>query len=377
MTPLPKADQRHAKPRVVLSGVNLRDMGPLAVFRDALKSLAAEYGEHFEIVALIHRRSLFDVEGVTYVEYPEVASSWLARLRFEYWSCKKISQRLKPKVWLSMHDITPNVRADVRAVYCHNPAPFYHPRRAEFLADPTILLFSTMYRFLYRINIHANNLVIVQQEWMREQFEHRYEVRNVVVAHPSVEIPKPTCTVPQTAGQHPFRFFYPAAPRTFKNPEVCLKAARILEQRGFTNFELWLTFDGSTNRYAANVVRQFADMKSVRWLGTLGREQVFELYEEADCLLFPSRLETWGLPMTEFRQFGKPMLVADEPYARETAAGHELVKFFGVDDANALAELMMQTANGQSIFSKAPDTVIQEPYARNWAELWKMLLGPA
>ena len=99
----------------------------LSVFRDALATLAREYGDQYEIVALVTRRELFDVAGVTYLEYPRIMHSYLARVRFEYWSSREISARLKPKLWLSMHDMTPNVSAEVRAVYCHNPSPFYRP----------------------------------------------------------------------------------------------------------------------------------------------------------------------------------------------------------------------------------------------------------
>jgi glycosyltransferase involved in cell wall biosynthesis len=360
------------KPRIVLSGVNLREMGPLAIFRDALKSLAEGHGTRFEIIALVHRRDLFDVEGVTFLEFPQIASSWLARLRFEYWSSKRISRELKPKLWLSMHDITPNVTADVRAVYCHQPAAFYRPRRFEFFADPKIVAFSLLYGLLYRINIHRNDYVVVQQNWMREKFQSVYGARRVIVAHPSIDVPKTVSAAVPSPG--PCRFFYPAAPRTFKNAEVCLQAARLLEQKGFTNFELWLTFDGSTNRYAAMLAKQFSDVRSMRWLGGLSRERVFDLYGEADCLLFPSRLETWGLPITEFRATGKPMLVADMPYARETAGGYGLVKLFDPDDAVELANLMAQAASGEPIFGKLPEAVIEPPFARNWTELWELLL---
>jgi glycosyltransferase involved in cell wall biosynthesis len=102
---------------------------------------------------------------------------------------------------------------------------------------------------------------------------------------------------------------------------------------------------------------------------------VFELYGEADCLLFPSRLETWGLPITEFRATGKPMLVADMPYANETAGDYELVKLFDSDDAVALADLMVQAAKGEPIFGKLPEARIAPPFARNWTELWGLLLA--
>lgn len=350
-------------------------MGPLAVFRDALRSLACEHGDRFEIVALVHRRELFDVQSITYLEFPRVSASWLARVRFEYWSLKKISRRLNPRLWLSMHDITPNVSAEVRAVYCHNPAPFYRPSGFEYLADPRIVLFSMFYRYLYRIHIHDNDFVIVQQNWLRNEFRRLYAVQNVVVAHPSIAAPATVRAPFGPESPHPYRFFYPVAPRTFKNPEVALQAARLLEKRGVTGFELWLTFDASTNRYASQVVKRFADVQSVRWLGALARERVFQLYEEADCLLFPSRLETWGLPISEFRAYGKPILAADQPYAHETAAGYEKVRFFDAENAEALADVMMRAARGEAVFHPAPEAAVDDPFARNWSELWRILLG--
>jgi hypothetical protein len=252
------------RPRIVLSGVNVREVGSLSIFRDALTSLAREYGEQYEIVALVKSRDLFDVEGVTYLEFPRIMYSWLARVRFEYWSARKISLLLKPKVWLSMHDTTPNVHADVRAVYCQNASPFYRITFSEFLLDWRFGMFTLFYRCLYRINIHANRFVVVQQAWMRDAFCRMYGLRNVVVAHPEVArgpaVLERTCT-DSTA---PYRFFYPMFPRIYKNPELCLNAVRILEGRGFSNFELWLTFDESVNRYGAHVVKQFSDLRSVR-----------------------------------------------------------------------------------------------------------------
>src|SRR5690242_20331606 len=116
--PLAALSKKSTKPRVVLSGVNIRDVGSLSIFRDALTTLQHyEFGK-YEIVALVKSRDLFDTPGVTYLEFPTIMKSWSRRVWFEYWTARKISSQLRPKLWLSMHDTTPNVIADVRAVYC-------------------------------------------------------------------------------------------------------------------------------------------------------------------------------------------------------------------------------------------------------------------
>jgi glycosyltransferase involved in cell wall biosynthesis len=364
------------KPRVVLSGVNLADMGPLMVFRDALASLAEEYSDKYEIIALVHRKSLFDIPGVTFIEYPEIKSSWLKRLRFEYYDCRRISEEIKPHLWFSMHDMTPNVRADIRAVYCHNACPFYRFRMKEALLDWKFGLFTLLYRYLYGINIKSNDFVVVQQDWMRSEFRLRYGVRNIVVAHPSVKhLAAAMDDDAQTYPKHPYRFFYPAYPRTFKNIEQILKAARILQSRGFNQFEVWLTMDGTETRYASSIASEFSDLTTVKWLGLLPRDEVMRLYAKADCLIFPSKLETWGMPITEFKATGKPILAADLPYAHETIGEYGQVAFFRIGGDAQLAAMMKQAAMGEAVFRPTVERDIAPPFSRNWEELWKVLLS--
>jgi glycosyltransferase involved in cell wall biosynthesis len=360
------------KPIIVLSAVNITNAGLLAVFNDALTCLSLDYLDRYDIVALVHRKALFDIPGIKFIERPDIKSSWFKRLYFEYYECREISVSISPYLWFAMHDMTPNVRAEIRAVYCHNPCPFYPFRLKEALLDWKFGLFTLLYRFLYGINIRANNFVVVQQDWMREEFRSRYGVRNVVVAHPSVE----HLAVPperRSLAQH-YTFFYPSYPRTFKNIEQILRSARRLESSGFRQFEVWLTLDGSETSYAAKLVQEFSGLATVKWLGLLPRAEVMRRYGEADCLLFPSRLETWGMPITEFKITGKPILAANLPYAHETVGGYGQVAFFEVDDDQSLAKLMRQAATGERIFRPSEETKVDEPFSRNWKELWSILL---
>jgi glycosyltransferase involved in cell wall biosynthesis len=364
------------KLKVVLSGVNFTEMGPLTVFKEAIASFASEHADTYEIIALVHRKSLFNIPGVRFIEYPEIKSSWLKRLRFEYQDCRAISEEIQPYLWFAMHDMTPNVRADIRAVYCHNPSPFYSFSLREAILDWKFGLFTVFYRFLYGINIRANDFVVVQQDWLRTQFQSRYGVGKVVVAHPSVDhLPIGRATVAKDADR-PYRFFYPAYPRTFKNLEQILSAARRLESSGFDRFEVWLTTNGTETRYAAKMKREYADLATVQWMGLLPRTDVMRLYAEADCLLFPSKLETWGMPMTEFKTTGKPILAADLPYAHETVGDYARVGFFEIGNDATLASIMKQAASGAEVFAAQSAQPIAPPVSRNWEELWKILLAP-
>jgi glycosyltransferase involved in cell wall biosynthesis len=364
------------KPRIVLSGVNFVEGGPLSVFKDALQELADHYASRYEIVALVHRQNLFDIDHVTYIEFPHVKSSWLRRLHFEYWSLRALSRQLRPYLWLSMHDMTPNVTAEVRAVYCHNPSPFYRLGAKEALTDWKFSLFTFFYRYLYAINLRRNDLIIVQQEWLRNEFRSRYRVPNIVVAHPRI----PSLVIPvmreeEQAQEPTVRFFYPTYPRSFKNVELLLQAARILEQGGVDGFTVWLTMDGSENRYAAKLRSEYGDLRSVSWLGIMPRDRILLLYAKTDCLLFPSKLETWGMPISEFQQTGKPMLVIDLPYAHETVGTYPAVRFFPPGNPRTLADAMESFIQGDLVVSQSVAPFIPAPFAADWTELFEILLS--
>ncbi len=363
------------KPRIVLSGVNLVEGGTLSIFREALAALSANYLDRYDVTALVHRQELFDAHGISYREFPEVKSSWIRRLQFEYMHCRRLSRELQPVLWLAMHDMTPNVSAHIRAVYCHNPSPFYRLPLREAPLSPTFTLFRFFYGYLYSINIRQNSFVVVQQDWLRNEFMRRYDVQNVVVAHPSV-MPMPVAqAAAPTLRDERFTFLYPALPRPFKNMELLLEAAQLLEQQGIGAFALVLTIDGSENRYSAKLRRDFGNVKSVRWLGRQSREQVETLYSEADCLLFPSKLETWGMPITEWKRTQKPMLIANLPYCRETVGDYSNVAFVDTGDARELAHRMQSVLQGNTALGSSSAPIIASPFARDWPELFDILLA--
>jgi glycosyltransferase involved in cell wall biosynthesis len=246
---------------------------------------------------------------------------------------------------------------------------------SEGLLDWRFGMFTLFYRFLYGLNIKANDFVVVQQDWLRDGFISRYGVSSVVVARPSVDHLAIPVAPAANDSQLPYRFFYPSYPRPYKNMEQVLEAARILEHGGFNRFEVWLTINGTETRYSKKLFREYGDLTTVRWLGLLPREEVLARYAEAECLLFPSRLETWGMPITEFKPTGKPILAADLPYAHETLGTYGKAAFFDTASPARLAECMRQAALGEPIFHAVQERPVAAPVSHNWHELWQILLA--
>jgi glycosyltransferase involved in cell wall biosynthesis len=361
------------KPRIVVSGVNLVDLGPLSIYRDALVALVEACGDRYEIFALVQRASLFNIPGVTFYEFPRVKGSWLRRLKFEYFDSLRLSRDIQPDTWIAMHDITPRVECTRQFVYCHNPSPFYRFSIREAFLDPKFGVFVLLYRLLYRLFLKRNSAIIVQQDWIRREFIKRYKARKVIIAHPTVASASIHPNPSESAPGSPYRFLYPAHSRTFKNHELLLRAVRQLESQGVSGFEVLLTIDANSNRCGADLFRRYSDLHNVRWLGRLSRERVYELYGEVDCLVFPSKLETWGLPLTEFKTTGKPILAVDLPYAHETIGSYGRVVFFDEKEPTLLANTMEGAIQGTLPWQTSTAIPIREPYASDWRALWESL----
>ena len=87
-------------------------------------------------------------------------------------------------------------------------------------------------------------------------------------------------------------------------------------------------------------------MDSIEFAGYMSREDLFGLYKAADAFVFPSRVETWGLPISEFLAVteGKGrLLLADLPYAHGVAKDASGASYFQATDAGALKKLMYES----------------------------------
>jgi glycosyltransferase involved in cell wall biosynthesis len=358
---------------LVISAIALRSGGTLSVLQDCLKELSKDRYASWEIIALVKDRNLIDpgIRNIRFIEF-NGAGFYLRRLYYEFYHFARLSRELNAQVWLSLHDISPRVSATRQAVYCHNPSPFYNFRLKDLWLDPTFGFFTLFYKYLYRLNIHANDFVIVQQNWLREKFAHLYDLDpcKIIVAHPRVDYN----FAPHQESSRGHIFIYPCFPRVFKNIEVIGEAASKLEAQGIDNFEVVLTIAGNENRYARLLKKKYGHLKTLRFAGLQPREDIFKAYQSAQALLFPSLLETWGLPISEFKQTGKLILLADLPYARETLGEYQNAVFFDPRDADNLAEKMARAVNNALQPGAIEAVEVASPMSADWEQLFNILL---
>ena len=361
---------------IVLSGINLFRGGTLKIMQECIAAFSAQSGDEYRIYALVHDEKQYpEQKNVTYFSFPQSRKSWLYRLYYEYVGFKKLSKKWKPYIWFSLHDTTPNVIAEKRMVYCHNTFSFYHAGIKGLFTQPSIFMFSLFSKYIHKINIKKNDWVIVQQEWLRKAFHEMFSIRNIIVSLPVPEQDNRTISfIKSELQKNRTIFFYPATPMIHKNFEVICKAVQILEKSGISGFEVALTLDGTENKYARQIFDKYKSLKNIRFIGLLTREEVDAYYQNSDCLLFPSKVESWGLPVTEAKAFDTSILIADLPYAKESVGKYDKAKFFVPDNAAQLADDMKAIIQGTIAYDETKEVEYQEPFTRSWDELVRFLL---
>lgn len=354
--------------KIVVSAVNIIEGGTLSILKDFSEELHLQINnDEYEVIYLLNNKDLLKRENSTVLAFPKIKKSWLLRILFEYVYCYFLSLKLKPDIWISLLDMSANVKAKKVITYCHNPTPFFDAKLKHFHYDKTFYLMSKLFKYLYGFNIKSNTMLIVQQSWLKEKFQNLFKLSsNVVkVSYPVKE--KSIFATDVNSTNKCKKLFYPSFPRPFKNFEVIFEAASKLG----CEYEFYITIDGTENNYSREMKRKYGEIRNIKWIGRINREQVYKLYDECDALLFPSLLETWGLPMSEAASKGMKIIASDKNFCREVLADYKNVVYFDPNNSN---DLVNSIQNFNEALSRVKKEVFRPDY-ENWNQLVQSILS--
>ena len=348
--------------------------GIFTILHNVLHEIAPYAEKHnLEVIALVHDASKFNFPGIQLIEFPKSKKSWFFRLYYEYFYFKKLSKKIQPDIWFSLHDTSPRVTAKKQFVYCHHPTTLFKPSWKDWKFDYKIGIFSLLYDFVFRFNISKNHTVFVQQHWIKKNFEKRFHISNLKVAIPQFTEEIITENFPFTPNK--IHFFYPSFPRSFKNHEIILEAIKLLPREIANQTEFhFTTIKNSSENYAKFLINNYQEIENVRFYDKVNRKQVLAMYHTMDCLIFPSKVETWGLPISEAKAYNKPMFLANLPYAKEACGGYDKVSFFNENNPADLVQLLVEFVQQKHKFAGNHPPYDTTSDLQNWNELFDYIL---
>lgn len=345
---------------IVFSATNVTSGGPMTILNTFLQFANAHLSPDFDVYFLIKNKNLFrdQFDRVKLVEFPDSQKTVFHKLYYEYFYFRKVSLQLKSYVWFSLNDCSPSVESKVRIVYIHNATPFYKFTWKDFQFPSRVLLQKFYYRFFLTTNLKKNSFVVVQQNFMKDYLVNKLgypKAGNVLIHRPVFSLRSAPIEV--QLEKDVFTLIYPTKPEVYKNVHILIEAMKqIIFTLGITSIQLLLTINGKENGYSRYLVNQASSLGQVKFLGAIPFEKLMGYLKKSNLLVFPSKLETWGLPLSEGMYFQKKILAADLPYARETLKGYQNAIFFDPDSVDDLVKkiVAMYKEVGKSEMTEIP-----------------------
>lgn len=355
---------------IVLSGANIRYGGNLSIYYDCLDELIRDKYKEYKIAAFVSDQSLFKKykDKIEIIALDKTLKSYLHRIYNEYFFYKRYSKDRDIFLWISLNDFSPRVKAVKQYTYCHNPLPFYNMKVSDIKYSFTTFLMTIFYKYVYRFNRKNVTGFIVQQQWMKNEFINRYKEKEnrIVISKPVTNF------VEYGSGRNEnkiYTFIYPVYPRFFKRIEDICDAAVELVKKKVPDFQIYLTMDGTENKYSDMIYKKYSRYDCIRFIGFKSRSEIVELYQECDCLVFASELETWGMPISEFKMTGKEMVLVNYPYALETLGTYEKVMFYERNNLLQLANCMESMIKHEKKYDGNIERLIDSKCYYNWSGL--------
>lgn len=362
--------------KIIISGINLFEGGTLQIYYTLLDKLKSNgiFKKH-DVTIFVYKKDLFlkyENDPIQIIELPKSRKNYIFRMFYEYLFFYFYSKKIDVDIWFSVHDISPNIKAKERYVYCHNSLPIQKLKLKDYYFSPKLILFKWFYSIFYRINIKKNTGVIVQQEWIKDKFREKYDLSNIIVVGADK---KEEVKDMEKDSEDIFTFFYPAVPRPFKDFEIICKAIEFYNKnnKNKKNFQVILTIDGTENRYSRYIVKKYKYIEQIKFIGFQSFESVKYFYEISNAMLFTSRAETWGLPISEFKNYNKPIICCDLPYAHETVGDYKKVKFVESYNYNQLSEVIKSFIDKENIYSDNYSDEFKDSI--NWSILVKKIFN--
>lgn len=292
-----------------------------------------------EWIFVVSTPELKETDNVKVLNYPWIKKSWFHRLYFDNLVSNKIVEKYKVVEILSLQNVViPKVKVK-QILYLHQSLPFVE-KRYGLTEDFKLWLYQNVISKMIFKSIREADKVIVQTKWIRDAAIEKANVKKekFILKQPELNVSvKKIYTSDENTDS---LFFYPASGLIYKNHEVIVNACKLLKDKGISNYKVVFTLKGDENKHIKRLKQIILDENlPIEFIGSVGIETVYEYYSKS-ILIFPSYIETFGLPMLEAKIHESPILASDCAFSREILDGYEKVQFFDPFDTLQLSKLM-------------------------------------
>jgi glycosyltransferase involved in cell wall biosynthesis len=319
----------------------------------------------------------YDNSGVHIINVNKKSN--IKRLEWDYWGMRK---------WIKEHNISPSLlisfqntginydRKVPQLIYYHQPAPFEKINWSFFHKEERIFWFyKWIYPFFTKVTLTSKTYFVVQTKWIMEGVMKKFAVKKdkIKIIRPDfVQPDQAIVPIKNAPSPDQFTIFYPALPFVHKNHIEIVDALHLLVQSGRlpdnSNIKIIFTCDFDKSKPFVNRIIALRLEDYFIFTGKITYSEVISYYKIVDLVVFPSVMETFGLPLIEAASFGLKIIASDLNYAREVLADYGGVQFEKVKSSKDWAAALEYSYKEKKLF--IPLRIEQQD---GWKEFFKFV----
>ena len=323
---------------IFVFNVAASELGALAILHDYYNRAKQDPINNYTFV--ISTPSLDEMSNIKVINYPWIKKSLLHRIFFDYFIAHKlIGREIDVKV-VSLQNIPIPRYKFSQNIYLHNIIPFSDIKFSLFVEFNMWFRKKVIGKFIEK-RLHNKNLYYVQSNWFKKILVDQTLLKSerIVVEKPKIKPISEEYYFNKKAFDNNPRFIYPAGPFPYKNHVIITKVSRKLKELNY-NHTITFTINYSENSYSKKLrelIKKF-DLP-IKMVGRLSEDELFREYSQS-ALIFPSKLETYGLPLYEAKEIKSPVLAINYEYSREALKDYTNATFFENDTDDLLDKII-------------------------------------
>lgn len=325
---------------VMIYDVHASESGALAILDDLYKQIRNYSDKSVKWVFIVSTPEYEKTKEITVRRFPWVKRNWGYRYYFDTVTTRKLLKEFKPDKVFSLQNKGIDFYKKEQLVYLHLPFILTNHKFDIKVDGKKLWAYQNIISKSIFKSLRKVDMTIVQTEWMKKALAKKAGVNadKIVVQQPDIKYNDIKDFI--DCAENRKRIFYPATAFTYKNHSTLLKALNYATEKGLKDYEVIFTIRPDENAYTQNLYKYAMEHNlNVKFNGPIPREKVFEMYARS-ILVFPSYVESFGLPLLEAKLSGTYIIASDTPFCHEILDGYDKVEFFEELDYKKLGDMI-------------------------------------
>ena len=333
---------------ILVSAAALRTSGARTIYLQFINHLQTRVDGNHYFIMVDKSMEMPEIEGVEYW-IVDVSSKW-KRICFDLFGLRSLLKQQEIDVVISLQNIGISALKYFRQIiYYHQSLPFFDYHFDPFRkGDLMMMLYKYLYPYFVRHSIGDKTEMIAQIPSIKEGIMSKYHLHpdKVHVLFPDMERVDIGQVKAYTFSEGDIHFVYPASGISYKRHAFLVSVVEYMYKMDADRtgkVRIHLTLNENVEQSLMSLIEKAGAKVNFVFHGVVPHDQLLSMYKSLNGLLFPSVIETLGLPLIECAHFGKSIIACDLQYAHEVLGGYDGVNFVAPYSAEKWAEVILNT----------------------------------